>query len=114
MIAEIKVGQNSSMEFHKYWDFNFIGTFRLIEVMEKYECRTLIFSSSATVYGCSKDFLITESAIVNPINPYGHTKAAVENFLKNKKIIIIYFIVKLNHNTHFINYSTIYFKIYYF
>ncbi len=81
--AGLKAVAESLKEPSKYWDFNFIGTFRLIEVMEKYDCRTLIFSSSATVYGCSKDFLISENAAVNPINPYGHTKAAIENFLKN-------------------------------
>ncbi len=81
--AGLKAVNESIKKPSKYWDFNFIGTFRLIEVMEKFECRTLIFSSSATVYGYSKEFLITESASINPKNPYGYTKAAIENFLKN-------------------------------
>ena len=44
--AGLKAVGESSKDPFKYWDFNFIGTFRLIEVMEKYKCRTLIFSSS--------------------------------------------------------------------
>ena len=81
--AGLKAVSESTKDPLKYWDFNFIGTYRLVEVMEKYKCRTLIFSSSATVYGYSKDLLISEKAAVKPINPYGHTKASIENFLKN-------------------------------
>jgi UDP-glucose 4-epimerase len=39
------------------------------------------FSSSATVYGIPKQIPIAETAPIQPINPYGHTKAAVEQLL---------------------------------
>ena len=43
----------------------------------------IIFSSSAAVYGEPKAKLLTEEHSINPINPYGETKAKVENMLKN-------------------------------
>ena len=51
--------------------------------MHENNCKTIVFSSSATVYGNTSDELISESAIINPINPYGSTKFAVENLLNN-------------------------------
>ncbi len=66
-----------------YWENNVGGTINLIKAMEKNDCRNLVFSSSATVYGQStKDFLI-ETDPVAPINPYGSTKAAIEKMLTN-------------------------------
>jgi len=65
----------------KYWDVNVTGSIRLLEAMKRYNCRTIVFSSSATVYGYPKVIPISEEADVNPINPYGKTKAAVENLL---------------------------------
>ena len=49
--------------------------------MDKYNCKTLVFSSSATIYGNSSSIPISENENVNPINPYGNTKAAVEKLL---------------------------------
>ena len=49
--------------------------------MQRLECRTLVFSSSATVYGMPEEAPISESAQIQPINPYGHSKAAVEQML---------------------------------
>jgi UDP-glucose 4-epimerase len=44
-------------------------------------CRTLVFSSSATVYGYPAQVPIPETAPIQPINPYGHSKAAAEQLL---------------------------------
>ena len=44
-------------------------------------CRTLVFSSSATLYGMPEQVPIPETAPIQPINPYGHSKAAVEQLL---------------------------------
>lgn len=49
--------------------------------MAAYGCRTLVFSSSATLYGYPETVPIPESAPIRPINPYGYTKAAVEQML---------------------------------
>ncbi len=66
-----------------YWDINLNGTIKLLSIMNKYNCRTIVFSSSATIYGLSGEELINENAKIKPINPYGQTKAAVEKFLND-------------------------------
>ena len=66
-----------------YWDNNFSGTISLIKSMEKNNCRTLVFSSSATIYEPEGKELIKEDTRINPNNPYGKTKAAVESLLKD-------------------------------
>ena len=64
-----------------YWDVNVGGTQALLAAMQRHRCRTLVFSSSATVYGYPERVPILESAPLQPINPYGHTKAAAEQLL---------------------------------
>ncbi len=64
-----------------YWDVNVNGTCCLLAMMQKYNCRSLIFSSSATIYGDVSAVPISESELISPINPYGNTKAAVEQIL---------------------------------
>ena len=66
----------------KYWDSNICSTISLIKVMEKFNCKCLIFSSSATIYKLSEN-LISEDTRISPINPYGNTKAAIETFLND-------------------------------
>jgi UDP-glucose 4-epimerase len=65
----------------RYWDVNVTGSLRLLEAMAERGCTTIVFSSSATVYGMPEAVPIPETAPVTPINPYGHTKAAVEQLL---------------------------------
>ena len=64
-----------------YWDVNVGGSTQLLSAMARHGCHTLVFSSSATVYGFPETIPIQETAPVLPINPYGHTKAAVEQML---------------------------------
>ena len=66
-----------------YWDNNVGGTLKLIKIMEYFKCRTIVFSSSATIYGIGNGGLINEDSTINPINPYGQTKATIEKFLKD-------------------------------
>ena len=66
-----------------YWDVNVNGSINLLKVMDQNECRTILFSSSATVYGKSNKIPFKESATLDPINPYGETKVAVERILDN-------------------------------
>jgi UDP-glucose 4-epimerase len=49
--------------------------------MRAADCRTIVFSSSATLYGLPEAVPIPETAPVRPVNPYGHSKAAVEQLL---------------------------------
>ena len=81
--AGLKSVKNSILNPIKYWDVNVIGTNNLLKVMDKYDCKTLVFSSSASIYGNSSSIPITEYENINPINPYGSTKAAVEQLLFN-------------------------------
>jgi len=66
-----------------YWDVNVGGSRQLFDVMAENHCRTVVFSSSATVYGMAESVPIHESQPVRPINPYGQTKAAVEQMLQD-------------------------------
>ncbi len=66
-----------------YWDANVNGTLSLLKVMEKNNCKSIVFSSSATIYGLSHQKPIKENEFINPINPYGNTKAAIENILND-------------------------------
>ena len=66
-----------------YYDNNVNGTLRLLEVMAKYGCKNLIFSSSATVYGDQKVVPITEEASLFVNNPYGRTKLMLEDMLRD-------------------------------
>ncbi|WP_320667366.1 UDP-glucose 4-epimerase GalE [Prochlorococcus sp. MIT 1307] len=66
-----------------YWQVNVNGTSCLLSTMHEYNCRNLIFSSSATLYGQPKSIPIPETATIQPINPYGNTKAAVEKMLSD-------------------------------
>ncbi len=66
-----------------YWDVNVNGTINLLKVMKSYKCRTIVFSSSATIYGPNAINPIKEDSVINPINPYGQTKAVVENILSD-------------------------------
>ena len=65
----------------KYWDVNVNGSRCLLETMQAHGCHSIVFSSSATLYGYPEAVPIPETAPIAPINPYGHTKAAVEQML---------------------------------
>ncbi len=76
------VGESVEKSLH-YWDVNVNGSRCLLEAMQTHGCQTLVFSSSATLYGYSESVPIPETAPIAPINPYGHTKAAVEQILSD-------------------------------
>ena len=65
----------------KYFDNNLGGMTRLLQAMDAAACRTLVFSSSATVYGDPASVPITESFPRSHTNPYGHTKLVCEDML---------------------------------
>ena len=66
-----------------YWDQNFGGTLSLVKVMAKNNCKKLVFSSSATVYGSKYKSSLKENFYNFPINPYGETKNTIEKMLNN-------------------------------
>ncbi|MGV6808849.1 MAG: UDP-glucose 4-epimerase GalE [bacterium] len=64
-----------------YYQNNINGTIQLLEVMQQYGCQQLVFSSSAAVYGTPLTDNISEQHPTQPINPYGHSKLAIEQLL---------------------------------
>ena len=79
--AGLKAVGESVADPLRYWDVNVCGSRQLVSAMQVHGCRTLVFSSSATLYGYPETVPIPENASVQPINPYGQTKAAVEQLL---------------------------------
>jgi UDP-glucose 4-epimerase len=67
----------------EYYDNNIGGTLALLEAMDRCEVGRFVFSSSATVYGVPVKLPIAEDAPVAPVNPYGHSKAIVEQVLRD-------------------------------
>tara|TARA_A100001388_G_C28771552_1_gene504218 strand:- start:1271 stop:2317 length:1047 start_codon:yes stop_codon:yes gene_type:complete len=65
-----------------YWDVNFNGSLKLFKIMDKFDCRTVVFSSSATIYSLSSSTNLKEDSNIGPNNPYGETKLAVEKLLQ--------------------------------
>jgi UDP-glucose 4-epimerase len=66
-----------------YFKNNVSGTINLLEVMDEYKVRNLVFSSSATVYGDPKTVPITEEFPLSATNPYGRTKLMIEDILRD-------------------------------
>ena len=75
--------EESVREPLKYYRNNIVNTLNLLEVMKKNNVRNLIFSSTASVYGIPGKIPITEDAPLDPINPYGSSKATVERVLND-------------------------------
>eukprot|EP00897_Mesotaenium_endlicherianum_P009767 jgi/Mesen1/8819/ME000053S08225 len=66
-----------------YYDNNVVGTLHLLEAMAEHGCRTLVFSSSATVYGEPARAPCVETDPLHPSSPYGRTKLMVEDMLRD-------------------------------
>lgn len=64
-----------------YYNNNVHGTATLLDAMNKYDIKNLIFSSTAAVYGETDETPITERTPVRPKNPYGETKLAIEKMI---------------------------------
>lgn len=81
--AGYKAVGESVKEPLKYFYNNLSGTIVLLQVMEKYNCKKLVFSSSATVYGVPEKVPITETEGLSVTNPYGRTKLVIEDMLRD-------------------------------
>jgi len=66
----------------KYFENNVLASLNLMNAMIENNVKTLIFSSSAAVYGDPKEVPINEDTPTSPANPYGQTKLTVEEYLK--------------------------------
>lgn len=77
------VGESVSVPLSYYYN-NITGSVILCQLMQKYNVKTIVFSSSATVYGIPKEVPIKETANVgNATNPYGETKVMIERILSD-------------------------------
>lgn len=67
----------------KYYDYNVNGTTVLCEVMQEHNCKSIVFSSSATVYGDPHTTPIKEDFPLSATNPYGRSKLFIEEILRD-------------------------------
>ncbi|MDQ0270930.1 UDP-glucose 4-epimerase GalE [Cytobacillus purgationiresistens] len=74
------VGESVKVPLY-YYQNNIIGTVILTHMMQKYDVKKLVFSSSATVYGPTDQMPIREDAPLQAMNPYGRTKWMIEEIL---------------------------------
>ena len=79
--ADSLVGESVQEPF-KYYNNNVISTLRLLEKMNQYNVKKIVFSSTAATYGEPENIPILETDRTFPTNPYGETKLAVEKILK--------------------------------
>lgn len=82
-LAGLKSVKESVLFPKKYFANNVNGSLNLFNLMNKFNCKTIIFSSSATVYGLRNKMPIHEEVELLPINPYGENKKDIENILLN-------------------------------
>lgn len=66
-----------------YYDNNVVGTHRLLAAMQNCGVSTLVFSSSANVYGEPQRLPLTEDHPLSPTSPYGRSKLVIENMLRD-------------------------------
>ena len=80
--AGLKAVGESVVKPIEYYDNNVGGTVKLLEAMRDAECKNIIFSSSATVYGTPEKLPLTEDMPKGEAtNPYGRTKSIIEDIL---------------------------------
>ncbi len=82
--AALKAVNESIKNPLQYYDYNISGTINLLNIMKRNDCKKIIFSSSATVYGDNVYPVDEESSIgVGITNPYGQTKYMIEQILQD-------------------------------
>ena len=81
--AGLKAVGESVAQPLKYYDNNVHGTAVLCEVMAEHGCKSIVFSSSATVYGDPHTTPIKENFPLSATNPYGRTKLFIEEMLRD-------------------------------
>ena len=81
--AGLKAVGESVREPVMYYDNNLISTIVLLEVMNEFNVKKIVFSSSATVYGVATEMPLVEGMPLGAINPYGRTKYFIEEMLRD-------------------------------
>ena len=81
--AGLKAVGESVQQPLAYYDNNFVGTVCLLQAMQTAGVKTLVFSSSATVYGEPQFLPLTEDHPLSATNPYGRSKLMIEDMLRD-------------------------------
>ena len=81
--AGLKAVGESVTDPARYYNVNVGGTAVLLGAMERAGCEGIVFSSSATVYGEPQYLPYDEAHPTRPVNPYGRTKLAAEELLRD-------------------------------
>uniref|UniRef100_A0A7C9DY03 UDP-glucose 4-epimerase n=1 Tax=Opuntia streptacantha TaxID=393608 RepID=A0A7C9DY03_OPUST len=81
--AGLKAVGESVAQPLRYFDNNLIGSINLYQTMAKYDCKKLVFSSSATVYGQPEKIPCVEDFELKAMNPYGRTKLFLEEIARD-------------------------------
>ena len=81
-LAAFKAAGESMTDPEKYSTNNISGTLTLLNTMVADKVKTIVFSSTAAVYGYPEYLPMDEDHPTEPINYYGYTKLAIEQFLK--------------------------------
>ncbi len=76
------VGESNAFPL-KYYDNNVQGSLNLLEVMTEFDVKSIVFSSSATVYGDPATLPIKEGFSLSATNPYGRSKLMIEDILRD-------------------------------
>lgn len=84
--AGLKAVGESVQKPIEYYHNNITGTLILLKIMKKYNCKKIVFSSSATVYGNPKELPIKEDFPLSTTNPYGSTKLMIEQILQDVNV----------------------------
>jgi len=82
-LAGLKAVGESVAEPLRYYETNLQTTFTLLKAMQAANAKTLVFSSSATVYGDLNASPVDENGATGPTNPYGRTKFFIEEILRD-------------------------------
>ena len=82
-LAGLKSISSSIKQPLDYWDINISTTLSLLSSMKKFNCFSIVFSSSASVYKPSMQNLLKESDELSPTNPYGNSKLTIEKILND-------------------------------
>lgn len=81
--AAFKSLNESVIQPLKYYQNNVVGTLSLLRAMQACDVRTLVFSSTAAVYGVPEQLPIDEQAPTRPMTPYGHSKLVGEQMMRD-------------------------------
>ena len=79
--AALSLVGESGVKPAEYYQTNVVGTLNLLNVMREFEVKSIVFSSSAAVYGEPEEIPIPESHPLRPVNVYGRTKVMMEQLM---------------------------------